>query len=145
MKKVYVLMLSTLIMGLLFGGCSKKAEPTDMDTIRSAPCAKLETADGQTVYVDSEIGTLSSLADMEIHAAPMEAADELDDWIYRITFNPSEKVSGSEEIVVSFHETYVQINSEYYLANEGVEFASILDWAESKFDYFFDEDTNLMR
>lgn len=109
-----------------------------MDLIRTAPCAKLETADGQIVYVDSKIDKLSSLADMEIHAAPMEPADEPDDWIYRITFNPSEKVSGSEEIVVSFHETYVQINSEYYLANEGVDFSSILDWAESKFAYFLE-------
>lgn len=138
MKKVYVLMSSILIISLLLCGCSDKAESIDMGMIRSAPCAKLETADGQIVYVDSEIDTLSSFADMEIHAAPMEPADELDDWIYLITFNPSEKVSGSEEIIVSFHENYVQINSEYYLADESVDFASILDWAESKFDYFFE-------
>lgn len=49
---------------------------------------------------------------MEMHVATVEPADEEDDWIYRMTFNPSEKVSGSEEIIVSFYETYVQINSE---------------------------------
>ena len=138
MKKACCMFLCILITGFLLCGCSKKTEPTDMDLIRTAPCAKLETMDGKTVYVDSEIGTLSSLVDMEIHAAPMEPADEPDDWIYRITFNPAEKISGSEEIIVSFHETYLQINSEYYLTDEGVESSVVLDWAKSKIDYFIE-------
>ena len=121
----------------LLCSCSNKTETNVMDTIRNAPIAKLETSDSNAVYVDSEIAVLKSFADLEIYAAPLEPADNEDDWLYLITFNPSEKVSGSNEVVVAFHDTYVQINSEFYLANEGVEYDSIIDWAKSKFDYFF--------
>ena len=30
----------------------------------------------------------------------------------------------------------IQIDSEYYLTAEGLEFDSVLEWASSKFDYF---------
>lgn len=60
------------------------------------------------------------------------------DWLYRIVFNPADKVTGADEIVVSFHEKYVQIDSEYYLTSANVEFESVLQWAESKFDYFME-------
>lgn len=88
------------------------------------------------MYVDSEISSISSFADLELMAAPLEPADEESDWLYRIIFNPSEKVPDADEIMVLFHSKYVQIDTEFYLTTEGVEFESILEWAESKFDYF---------
>lgn len=137
MRKIIYLILGAMMSLLLLCGCSDKTEPNVTDTIRNAPIAKLETPDGRIVYVDSEIAVLKSFADLEIHTAPLEPSDTEDDWLYMITFNPSEKVSESNEIVVAFHDTYVQINNEFYSANEGVQYDSIIDWAKAKFDYFF--------
>lgn len=139
MKKRICIIFRVILAAFVLCGCSgKKEDTTVLDAVRNASVVKLETSDSHTMYVDSEIDTLKSFADLEIHEAPLEPADSEDDWIYRMTFDPSEKVSGSEEIVVAFHDTYLQINSEYYLPEEGVAYSSILDWAQSKFDYFFE-------
>ena len=65
-----------------------------------------------------------------------EPADSESDWLYRVIFNPNDKVTNVDKIIVSFHEKYVQIDSEYYLPPEGVEFESILRLIEYKFDDF---------
>ncbi len=127
---VHVIVANTMI------GGSENA--TEMDKIRNSVAAKMETSDGKIVYADSENAVLKSFAGLQIHEAPMEPADNEDDWIYRITFNPAEKVSRAEEIVVSFHDTYVQINSEIYLPDDGVEYSSIMEWVQSKAVYMFE-------
>lgn len=137
MRKIIYLIFGAMMILLLLCCCSHETETDVTDTIRNAPIAKLETPDGKVVYVDSEIAVLKAFADLEIHAAPLDPNDTEDDWLYMITFNPSEKASESNEIVVAFHDTYVQINNEFYSANEGVEYDSIIDWAKAKFDYFF--------
>lgn len=107
------------------------------DDWRTVFCAFLVLLRKSLLYQeDSEISSISSFADLELMAAPLEPADEESDWLYRIIFNPSEKVPDADEIMVSFHSKYVQIDTEFYLTTEGVEFESILEWAESKFDYF---------
>lgn len=136
-KKIEIVIIAIFVIGIMICGCSEKTENMTMDEIRNSSVAKLETTNDESIYVDSEIDTLKSFADLEIQAAPMEPADNEEDWIYRIIFNPSEKVSESKEIVVSFHEHYVQIGSEFYLPKSGVEYGSILEWVESKVDYFF--------
>lgn len=138
MRKISRSICCIIILAILLCGCYNKEEPLNFDTIRNAPVAKLETSDNNILYVDSEIDILKSFADLEIHEAPFAPTDNEDDWIYRITFNPPEKVSGSHEVVVAFHDSYVQINTEFYLSNEGVEYGSIMNWARSKFDYFFE-------
>lgn len=110
----------------------------DMYKISEAVAAKFETADGKSIIVDSEINSLCSMAELEIQAAPMSPADNPEDWIYRITFNPSEKVPNGEEIIVSVHEKYVQIGTEYYLPKGDVDFDSIMEWFNGKAAYFFD-------
>lgn len=92
--------------------------------------------DGSETLVDSETASLSSFADLRLVASPLEPADREEDWLYRIVFDPSEKVKGAEEIAVSFHKDYVQIGREFYLPEEGVSYENILDWAEGKFAYF---------
>ena len=116
--------------------CSSNSEKTVFDKIKESPAAKIELSEGASTYVDSEIASLRSFADLEIQASPLEPADSEDDWLYRIVFNPSEKVTGTDEIIVSFHKDYLQINTEYYLPADGVSYESILEWAEGKFDYF---------
>ena len=116
--------------------CSSSKEKTVFDKIKESPVAKMELSEGTVTYVDSEIASLRSFADLKIQASPLEPADDEEDWLFRIVFNPFEKVTGTDEIIVSFHKDYVQINTEYYLPAEGVTYDSILEWAEGKFDYF---------
>ena len=110
----------------------------DMFRISESVAARFETADGKSVIVDSEIDLLTSLAELEIQAAPMTPADDPDDWIYRITYNPVDKVPNGEEVIVYVHEKYLQIGSEYYLPIGDVSFDSILEWFHGKADYFID-------
>ena len=111
-----------------------------MSKISESVVARFETADGKTAVVDSEIALLTSLADLDIHQAPMTPADNPEDWIYRITYNPADKVLNSEEVIVSVHEKYVQIGSEYYLPMGDVDFDSILEWFEGKAAYFLSQE-----
>ena len=109
----------------------------DMIKISEAVVAKFETADGQSIMMDGEIDLLRSMSELDIQQAPMTPADNPDDWIYRITFNPAEKVANGEEIVVSVHEKYLHIGSEYYLPYGNIDFESILAWFAEKAAYFF--------
>ena len=109
----------------------------DMIKISEAVAAKFETADGRSVLVDGEIDLLRSMSELEIQQAPMTPADGPEDWIYRITFNPVEKVPNGEEIVVLVHEKYLHIENEYYLPYGDVDFESILAWFDGKAAYFF--------
>lgn len=107
-----------------------------MFRIKEAVAARFETADGKSVMIDSEIALLTSLAELEIQEAPMTPADDPEDWIYRITFNPIEKVPIGEEVIVYVHEKYLQIGTEYYLPIGDVSFDSILEWFDGKAAYF---------
>ena len=109
----------------------------DMIKISESVAAKFETADGRSVLVDGEIDLLRSMSELDIQQAPMTPADDPEDWIYRITFNPVEKVPNGEEIVASVHEKYLQIENEYYLPYGDVDFESILAWFDGKAAYFF--------
>ena len=129
-------MLIALSLAFSITGCTKNNDKTVLDIIKASPAAAMEMPDGSSVYVDSEIDSIRSFADLDLMAAPLEPADSEIDWLYRIVFNPNDKVANADEIIVSFHEKYVQIDSEYYLTPEEVEFESILQWAESKFGYF---------
>lgn len=135
MKRILLLLIAfTLAFSLI--GCSKQSNETVFDTIRNSPAAKLELSNGSSTYVDGEIASLSSFADLDLMKTTLEPTDSESDWLYRIIFNPSEKVKNADEITVSFHKEYIQINSEYYLTAEGVPFNGVLEWVESKFDYF---------
>ena len=135
MKK-WVTMLIAFSLAFSITGCTKNNDKTVLDMIKASPAATMELPDGSSVYVDSEIDSIRFFADLDLMAVPLEPAGSESDWLYRIVFNPNDKVANVEEIIVSFHEKYVQIDSEYYLTPEDVEFESILQWAESKFDYF---------
>lgn len=116
--------------------CSSSNGKTVFEKIQESPAAKMELPDGSSFIVDSEILSLRSFADLNIQLSSLEPADSEEDWLYRIIFNPSEKVLGTDEIIVSFHKDYLQINTEYYLPADGVSYESILEWAEGKFDHF---------
>lgn len=132
MKKFLAVLLA---FALVLGGCSKDDGKTVWEEIKLSPAAKLELPDGPCAYVDSEIDLVRSFADLELVEVQV-ATDGESGWLYRISFNPSDRVLNVDEIVVSFYKGYVQVGEEYYTAPEGVEFESVLQWAESKFDYF---------
>lgn len=139
MKKCTAMLLAVLCI-LSLANCGASSEPDHWSSVSEAilqsPAAKLETAGGQTAYVDGEISLLRTFTSLRLTAVPMEPADGPDDWIYRITFNPSEKVTGTEELVIAFHDAYVQIGTEYYLPEQDVPYQSIMEWVSGKFNYF---------
>ena len=135
-KATIFALISVLITAL--AACTSNEKKSVFDMIRESPVAKLLLPDGSETIVDSEISSLHSFADLDIQESTMEPADTEEDWLYRIIFNPSEKVKDTEEIIVSFHKEYVQINTEYYLPGKDVSYQSILEWAEGKFAYFME-------
>lgn len=80
---------------------------------------------------------MKTLTDLDIIESPIEPSDKEEDWIYRIVFNPSDRVKNAEEITVSFHKDYIQINLEYYTASKGTSYEEIFEeWARPKFNEF---------
>ena len=113
-----------------------RKEKSVFDKIEESSAVKMELPDGSSFYVDSEISLLRTFADLRLVESPLEPADTEEEWLYRIIYNPDERVKGTDEIIVSFHKDYVQINSEYYLPENGVSYSSILEWASGKYEYF---------
>ena len=144
-KRNKVIVMIVAIAVIIGGGCldnylenntGTHEYTADMFRIKEAVAARFETADGKSVMIDSEIALLTSLAELEIQEAPMTPADDPEDWIYRITFNPIEKVPNGEEVIVFVHEKYLHIGTEYYLPIGDVSFDSILEWFDGKAAYF---------
>ena len=92
--------------------------------------------------ITSEIGSLDTLVGLNLKPSDAEFKGE---WIYRITFNPEkyidipekyEKIRDTEEFVVLFGEQCVSIDGITYVANDGVSYSDILNWAAAKYEYF---------
>lgn len=137
-KTISILLVIIMIMALTACSAVKEKEQSVFDKMRESTVALMESSDGAGVYVWNMMD-ITSLSSFEIEEAPLEPADKEDDWLYRITYNPKDKVSNSEEIIVSFHRDYLQIGSEYYLPKQGANYGDILDWAESKYEYLVKE------
>ena len=56
-------------------------------------------------------------------------------WIYRITFNPTEYSKNTKEVVILFGEESVSINGKTYIG-DGVPYSEILNWVSGKYDFF---------
>lgn len=121
---------------LLLSACApEQAEKSVMDEIRSAPVVKLECsglAGGGPVFADN-VGTTAAIADMRIHAADSGSDEE---WIYRFTYNPAEKVLDGREIVLLFGFSALSIDGVTYQPEDGVAYDAVLEWAEGVYDYY---------
>ena len=109
-----------------------------MEEIRSAPVVKLECAGqegGEPVFCYDPV-SMSSLAEMRIQPSQGEFTE---DWVYRFTYNPREKVIDGHEIVVLFGETSMSVDGVTYLPEDGVPYGAVLEWAEGKYAYFAGE------
>ena len=129
-----------LLSCLLFSGCqpsesSGESESGILEEIRTAPVVKLEFAeqpDNEPIFADNA-GTTTSLADMRIIPADEAFTQE---WIYRFTYNPQEKVINGHEIIVLFGASSLEIDGVTYMPEEGVSYDSILEWAEGVYKHY---------
>lgn len=138
MKKRLVLILISTACLLLTACAPDEAEDGIMDEIRSAPVVKLEYSGqggGEPAFCYDPV-SMSSLADMRIQPSQGEFTEE---WVYRFTYNPREKVIDGHEIVVLFGETSMSVDGVTYLPEAGVPYAAMLEWAEGKYAYFAGE------
>ncbi len=125
----------SLILLTLASCDANQAENAVLEEIRSAPAVKLESAeqqDSNPVFVDNA-GTTASVADMRIQPSA-EAFNE--EWRYRFTYNPQEKVIDGHEITVLFGLTSMEIDGITYVPEDGVEYDTILQWAQGAYDSY---------
>ena len=139
MEKIFRVCLLLLLLPIFFASlvaCNNAESNSDIfEEIRTAPVVKLESAqdkDNGPIFCDNA-GTTASLADMAIQPSDEEFDGE---WLYRFTYNPVEKVTNGHEIVVTLGETMMEIDGVPYAAGEGVDFSSILEWAEGAYHYY---------
>ena len=128
MRKLRFLLLSLLVC-LTLTACGEEKDV--MEEISSAPMVKVESAeDGEAVIVSNHIVK-------ELSSLTIQPSDEdfTGDWLYRFTYSPAEKVKGGDEIVVLFGEENMQIDGVTYVADPGVPYGEILDWAALAYDY----------
>lgn len=133
-----IILLSCIILLSLTACNVSKTENDVLEEIRSAPVVKLESAiqqDSQPFFVDNA-GTTTSIADMRIQSSAEEFSEE---WIYRFTYNPNEKMIDGHEIVVLFGLTSMEIDGTAYIPEDGVEYDTILEWAEGVYNYYMEQ------
>lgn len=68
MKRLFI-MLIVFALAFSITGCSKDSDKTVLDAIKVSPAATMELPDGSSVYVDGEIDSIRSFADLEIGRA----------------------------------------------------------------------------
>ena len=128
MKKLRFLLLALLVC-LTLTACGEEKDV--MEEISSAPFVKVESAEaGGDVIVSNEITK-------QLLSLTIQPSDEdfTGDWLYRFTYSPAEKVKGADETVVLFGEENMQIDGVTYVAEPGVPYSKILDWAAVAYDY----------
>ena len=128
MKKLKFLLLALLVC-LALTACGEEKDV--MEEISSAPFVKVESAEtGEAVIANHE--TMKDLLSLTLQPSDEDCTGN---WLYRFTYSPAEKVKGADEIVVLFGEENMQIDGVTYVAEPGVPYSEILDWAALAYDY----------
>ena len=115
------------------------------DKINNSPCAKFESAEdkGRNIIITSEIKTLSE-AFMSLDLVESNEKLNLEQWIFKITFNCREKMINGSEIVVLIGNNGMSINDINFVTHETVPFEKVVELFKSKYQYFKSEnDTEL--
>ena len=138
-KKLFVLVFIALSSAcLVLAPHNHQSVPVEnslMETIRSAPAVKLEYADQlnhQQVFVDNA-GSTASIANMDIQSSQNGFTEE---WLYRFTYNPCEKVRSGQEIVLLLGPTSMEIKGTTFTPGDSVAYDALLDWAEGVYDFY---------
>ena len=135
MKKIWMILCLIFIASFTLSSCNQAVQSDDIwEQVRSAPVVKLESAqqDEEPIFVDNT-GSVTAIADMRIQPSDQTFDEE---WIYRFTYNPNEKVLDSQEIVILFGSSSLSADGTTYLPEEGVPYDSILEWAESLYQSY---------
>ena len=120
-----------LLLALLLSGCAEE-EPDILEKIAAAPIARMECAEDEEGYLLDTV-ELQSLAAMDIRATEGSFTG---DWVYCFTFYPREVCPNEREILVLFGEKSLCIDGTLYVPADGGSYASILEWAKNKYEYF---------
>lgn len=130
MKKLKFLLLA-LLFCIALTACGEEKDV--MEEIYSAPIVKVESAEtGAVIFANNDVTVTKQLSGLNIQPSDENFNGE---WLYRFTYNPSEKVKGADEIVVLFGQEDLQIDGATYVADPGVPYSRILDWAELAYSY----------
>ena len=101
MKKIWMILCLIFIASFTLSSCNQAVQTDDIwEQVRSAPVVKLESAqqNEEPIFVDNT-GSVTAIADMRIQPSDQTFDEE---WIYRFSYNPHEKVLDSQEIVILF-------------------------------------------
>ena len=123
------------IASFTLSSCNQAVQTDDIwEQVRSAPVVKLEWAqqNEEPIFVDNT-GSVTAIADMRIQPSDQTFDEE---WIYRFSYNPHEKVLDSQEIVILFGDSSLSADGTTHLPEEGVPYDSILEWAESLYQSY---------
>ena len=137
-KRSFFLLILILIgmILLVLAFCNLNKTENDLFAeIRTAPVVKLESSEAgekAAIFVDNA-GTTASIAEMRIQSSTKKFSEE---WLYRFTYNPQEKVIGGQEITVLFGLDSLEINGTVYIPEDGVKYETILEWAEGVYEYY---------
>ena len=135
MKKIWMILCLIFIASFTLSSCNQKGKTDDIwEQVRSAPAVKLESAqqNEEPIFVDNT-GSVTAIADMRIQPSDQTFDEE---WIYRFSYNPHEKVLDSQEIVILFGSSSLSADGTSYLPEGGVPYDSILEWAESLYQSY---------
>ncbi len=138
MKRLFIFFISLI---LVFGicACSNTQKTNERLSVNNSYAARIEKNGSEEVFeVTGEIDLFDSFDNLALDT-PKNEIPVLGEWVYKITFNPSNIVKNSSEIIVQFGESCLSINDKIYVAAEGVDYADILEWAESKYSYFLNK------
>ncbi len=137
MKKAILIFLCAIIT-LSFCACSNNQKDDEKLTVSHAVAARIEkNGDNRVMDITSEIDSLDTFDNLDL-VRPQNEIPVLGEWIYRITFNPSDIVKNSSEILIQFGENCLAINDKIYVTSDSIDYAEILEWVESKYSYFLE-------
>lgn len=133
MKKVFTLLVSFLLI-VGFMACGKKTDGYQdkyAETISESPIWSIESLYPQsdTVYVYTAFWSFASLQLVKTDTDPGHI-------LYKMVFNPPEKVKNAETVTVCVGEKALTVNDEVFGAHDKLEYENILKMVEEKYVYY---------
>lgn len=137
LKKLYRSIVYVLAVFLLFfvTSCKKSADKTIFDGYQAFGISKFECADEPEKYILVDPGFGASFLDYFNGLLFEESQENMDQWLYRITYNWNEHCANCEEIVVLLGRHSMSVNGVSYKAVSEEYYSRILE----QMDYFYEE------
>ena len=142
-KLIFGALLAALVLAVSLVCLAHRApeEPTALEQIQDSIVVKLEcsqTPEAEPIFLYQTITV--NINDLDI--VPSDEAF-VEPWLYRFTYNPPELVhdkdGNSVEIVVLFGAENLSVDGATYTSGEGLPYRKLLNWAETQYQYYADE------